>query len=206
MVVLAAIVSAGDGGGPFQVNWVADGDTVLLADGRWIRYIGINTPEVATKDHPGEPLGQTARERNQQLIGGYPLRLEFDRTLSDRYGRTLAYVYDQRGQMLNETLAAEGLAYCLPLKPNDRYADRLLAAQRKAMAARRGLWSMLSSDIGAVMGNSNSRRFHHRDCPYGKKISTKNRRPFPAAREAFHAGFAPDKQCLPASILFSVHP
>ena len=204
--VLAAVAASGGGGGVFQVKWVADGDTVLLTDGRWVRYIGINTPEVVTKDHPEEPLGPAARKRNRALIDGRPVRLQFDRSLQDRYNRTLAYVTDHRGQMINETLTAEGLAYCLPFRPNDRYTDRLLAAQRKAMAARRGLWSLLTATAGSVTGNRKSRRFHHPDCPYGRNISSKNRRSFKTAREAFHAGYAPDKQCLPAAVLFSVHP
>lgn len=202
LAVLAVVAASGDGGGVFQVKWVADGDTVLLTDGRWVRYIGINTPEVGTKDHPEEPLGPAARKRNRALIDGLPVRLQFDRSLQDRYNRTLAYVTDHRGQMINETLTAEGLAYCLPFQPNDRYTDRLLAAQRKAMAARRGLWSLLTATAGPVTGNRKSRRFHHPDCPYGRNISPKNRRSFNTAREAFHAGYAPDKLCLPAAVLF----
>lgn len=199
LVAAAPVVGAAEG---FQVKWVADGDTVLLADGRWIRYIGINTPEVATKDHRGEPLGNAARSRNRSLINGFPVSFELDREQQDRYGRTLAYVTNHSGQMINETLATEGLAYCLWLTPNDRHAERLLNAQRQAMAARRGLWALLPTNTGPVTGNRRSRRFHHPDCPMAKKISSKNRHTFPSVEAAFHAGYAPAKECLPAVVLF----
>ena len=45
------------------VRWVDDGDTVLLADGRRLRYIGINAPEVAYKEKKGEPFGEAAKDR-----------------------------------------------------------------------------------------------------------------------------------------------
>ena len=34
-----------------QVKWVVDGDTIVLADGTKVRYIGINAPELALDDH-----------------------------------------------------------------------------------------------------------------------------------------------------------
>jgi micrococcal nuclease len=42
-----------------SVKWVADGDTIILRDGRHVRYIGIDTPEVAHKDrHRSQPMGR----------------------------------------------------------------------------------------------------------------------------------------------------
>ena len=201
-VVVVSAAAAVGGADRFQVKWVADGDTVLLKDGRWIRYLGINTPEVATKDHRGEPLGSAARRRNRSLIDNLPVKLEFDRARKDRYGRTLAYVTNSRGQMINELLVTEGLAYCLWLTPNDRYTESLLKAQRQAIATRRGLWALLRSHTGPVAANRRSRRFHHPDCPMAKKISAKNRQSFPSIEAAFHAGYAPAKACLPATALF----
>jgi hypothetical protein len=36
----------------FYVKWINDGDTIVLADGRHVRYIGINAPEI---DHTAVP-------------------------------------------------------------------------------------------------------------------------------------------------------
>ncbi len=60
----------------FRVQWVNDGDTVVLADGRRVRYVGINTPEVANKGGPAERFGPEARDYNQKLVHKEEVRLE----------------------------------------------------------------------------------------------------------------------------------
>jgi endonuclease YncB( thermonuclease family) len=49
----------------FYVRWVDDGDTIVLADGRRVRYIGINAPEIAHRDQKAEPYGNTAKKFNR---------------------------------------------------------------------------------------------------------------------------------------------
>ena len=44
-----------------RVVQVPDGDTVHLEGGTRLRLIGINTPEVAHHNRPGEPGGEAAR-------------------------------------------------------------------------------------------------------------------------------------------------
>lgn len=38
-----------------HVRWVNDGDTVVLKDGRKLRYLGINTPEIDYERQRGQP-------------------------------------------------------------------------------------------------------------------------------------------------------
>jgi endonuclease YncB( thermonuclease family) len=38
-----------------SVKWISDGDTIVLNDGRHVRYIGINAPEIAH----GQSQGRT---------------------------------------------------------------------------------------------------------------------------------------------------
>ena len=73
-----------------QVKWVVDGDTVVLIDGQKVRYIGINTPEVAHDDQSAEPYGETAKRFNALLVNRKKVRLEFDKERFDRYQRLLA--------------------------------------------------------------------------------------------------------------------
>ncbi|MGD8706443.1 MAG: thermonuclease family protein, partial [Syntrophobacterales bacterium] len=47
-----------------KVRWVDDGDTILLAGGERVRYLGINTPEVANQDKPAEPFANEAKAFN----------------------------------------------------------------------------------------------------------------------------------------------
>ena len=58
----------------------------------------------------------------------------------DRYGRALAYVYLSDGRMFNELLAERGYAVPLTIPPNVDFADRFVAAARRAREAGRGLW------------------------------------------------------------------
>ena len=45
-----------------EVAKVTDGDTLRLRDGRSVRLIGINSPELAHTDKPAEPLAEQARD------------------------------------------------------------------------------------------------------------------------------------------------
>lgn len=44
-----------------EVREVIDGDSVLLTDGRQVRFIGVNTPERAKEGRVAEPLADAAR-------------------------------------------------------------------------------------------------------------------------------------------------
>lgn len=59
---------------------------------------------------------------------------------TDRYGRALAYVWLRDGRMFNEVLVERGYATPLTIPPNVDYADRFVAAARRAREAARGLW------------------------------------------------------------------
>ena len=76
-----------------KVVRVVDGDTLLLERGVRVRFLGVNTPEIAHDDQPEEPLGQEAKEFTRRFIEGKSVTLEYDQERDDDYGRTLAYVY-----------------------------------------------------------------------------------------------------------------
>ncbi|MBI4341530.1 MAG: thermonuclease family protein [Candidatus Omnitrophica bacterium] len=138
------------------VRRVIDGDTIELSDGRLIRYIGIDTPEVRRRrgDHwveDPEPFGREAAERNRQLVEGKRVRLEFDVETHDRYGRWLAYVYlvepsgsgePTRELLVNAQLVREGFAQPMTIPPNVAHAEEFRALSREARDGRRGLWQL----------------------------------------------------------------
>ena len=64
----------------------------------------------------------------------------------DRYGRALAYLYLADGRMFNELLAERGYATPLTIPPNVDFAQRFVAAARRAREAGRGLWSRCRGD------------------------------------------------------------
>ena len=113
---------------------VVDGDTLLLRDGTRIRLMGVDTPETVKPDTPVEPWGPEASEFTRDFVAGGPVRLEFDRERTDRFGRHLAYVW-VGNRMLNEELLRAGLARW---EPGYHYSQamktRFRRAQREAPA------------------------------------------------------------------------
>jgi len=111
-----------------------DGDTVELADGRRIRYIGVDAPELHAAG------GAAAAARNRDLVQGKTVRLEFEHEHQDRYGRVLAHVWVAE-TLVSAELASEGLVATALFPPNLLHADELLKAQEDARAAHRGVSS-----------------------------------------------------------------
>ncbi len=180
-----------------KVKRIADGDTVELTDGRLVRYIGVNAPEINHELQRAEPFGFEARSLNAQLVGSKAVRIEYDLERFDAYGRTLAYVFLPDGAMANARLLQAGLAYYLHKTPNVKYELSLLRMQREAMRSREGIWRQWREREGRFVGNRNSRRFHLHSCPEVKRISPKNRIAFSRRWDAFWAGYSPSKECQP---------
>ncbi len=197
LAVLFGLHVMGYAGQEAHVRWVIDGDTIVLRDGRHVRYIGINSPETAKKGRPAEPYAHAARRLNHQLVHGRRVHLQFDQERRDHYGRRLAYVFMEDGRMVNDLMVQNGLAYCLYHHPNTKHHQRLLASQQAAMDAGVGLWQHLSSRAGRYIGNRRSKRFHAATCRFGKRIRRRYRVLFNDARHAFYNGYAPDRHCLP---------
>ena len=125
-----------------QVRRVVDGDTIDVSVGagtRRIRYIGMNTPESVDPNRPVQCFGKEAAERNRLLVEGKRVRLERDISETDRFGRTLRYVWVGDVQ-INARLVQEGYAQVAMFPPDVRYQDLFVRLQREAQEAKRGLW------------------------------------------------------------------
>ena len=119
-----------------RVGRVSDGDTFYCRDGRKVRLIGVDTPELAQG-----AAGTGAREALQRLLPpGAVARLELDAAPRDRYGRTLAHVWIG-DRLVNEAMVRGGWAVLYTVPPNVRYVRRLERAQQEARARRAGLWA-----------------------------------------------------------------
>ena len=151
VVALAAGCSAGtrEAGvqqGPYPVTRAVDGDTIrVMRDGQEVavRLIGINTPETVAPDRPVECFGPEASARTKELVTGQKVWLEYDDVTgeTDKYGRTLAYVWLTPSQMLNEELVREGFAEERTYQDGYRYQDLLRTAEDAAQSAGAGLWT-----------------------------------------------------------------
>lgn len=128
-----------------QVRHALDGDSLLLADGRQVRLIGVNTPEI----HPSadkrkhvapQPLAREAARFTAARVNGQRVTLHFERERTDRYQRLLAHVTLSDGTRLEEALLREGHGWMVAIPPNVAELARLQAAEDEARRARRGVW------------------------------------------------------------------
>ena len=120
------------------VESVTDGDTMRCVDGRRIRLLLIDAPE---RTQP--PFGERSRDALRKLAPrGTRLRVELDVRPTDRYDRTLAYLWRADGRMLNHEMVRGGWAVVLVYPPNVRHVDRLRAAADSAKRERRGLYEV----------------------------------------------------------------
>lgn len=124
----------------YTAEKVIDGDTLRLEDGRTVRLIGIDTPESKHAEVPVQVFSKEAFEFARQMAEGFEVRLGHDRERTDKYGRTLAYVYLRDGRMLNEELLKRGYAYVLRRFPFSKERE-FLNIQKQARKEQRGLWA-----------------------------------------------------------------
>jgi endonuclease YncB( thermonuclease family) len=125
---------------------VYDGDTLTLRDGRRIRLLQVDTPELGS----GECYSRAARAALLSLAPiGKSIVLEPDATLdrTDRYGGLLRYV-KRGGVNVNIELVRRGAAAPYFYRSEKgRYAATLMRAARSAKAVKRGLWKACPSTV-----------------------------------------------------------
>jgi micrococcal nuclease len=113
---------------------LADGDSFTCTDGRKVRLLLIDAPELHQK-----PWGLTAKRQLESVMApGTTVRLELDRNPTDRYGRTLAYAWVDT-LMVNQWMVANGWAVVLAYE-NVRHLDALQRAERDAESTKKGFW------------------------------------------------------------------
>lgn len=126
---------------PGMVRAVFDGDTLLLATPGQsrlkVRLYGIDAPETAKPDRPGQPFGAVARRTLMYKIMGRQVSAEI--MDGDQYQRTVA-VIRYSGRDINREMAAEGMAWAYRPYLAGAYASEYIAAEQAARARHRGLW------------------------------------------------------------------
>jgi endonuclease YncB( thermonuclease family) len=126
-----------------EVSHVIDGDTVILKDGRHIRLVGINAPEIGRNGKPSEQGADAARKHLLSLLHGHNrVLLKIGTQRFDRYKRTLAHLFLPDGKNIQASLLAEGLATPLTIPPNLKYLDCYLNHSNLAITSQRGLWGL----------------------------------------------------------------
>jgi endonuclease YncB( thermonuclease family) len=116
-----------------KVVGISDGDTftMLTTSNQQVkvRLYGIDCPE------RGQDFSTAARQALSNLIFGHIVRIEKKDT--DRYGRIIAIVYNNKGINVNEQLLRDGFAWHYKqYDQNPAWADMVYEAQRM----KKGLW------------------------------------------------------------------
>lgn len=154
-------------GEPVEVRQVFDGDTVQLVDGRKVRLIGIDTPEIHSRKREipvnirerGEAARRAVVERLRQA--GQRVTLNYGSERFDRYQRTLAYVYLPDGTSLQAWLIRQGHAIAFTTPPNDQMGSCFQQQEQHAREAGLGIWEMPEYQLKTVDELArNSRGFH----------------------------------------------
>lgn len=120
------------------VDWVIDGDTIMLASGEPVRLILVDTTEITNGKN--ECWGEQARQFTVDMVEGHEVTLEYDGECRDQYDRLLAYV-SVDGVEVNRALLEQGQA-CLTYFPPDG-EDRVFEYQQLESAAKQanlGMW------------------------------------------------------------------
>jgi endonuclease YncB( thermonuclease family) len=127
-----------------SIKKVIDGDTVILSDGRHIRLIGINTPEINHDNNKLSDKGAIkARSFLINLLDDHAqIQLTYGTERFDKHGRTLAHLYLKNDLNIQAELLRQGLAMPLRIAPNlslvDCYNNAALSAKQKKL----GLWTL----------------------------------------------------------------
>ena len=126
----------------FKVKKVYDGDTLLVTGLGLtfkVRMAGIDAPETAYRDRPGQPYGHRAKKHLQTLVSGRHVRLK---SLGiGAYNRQLAEVFLGRVNINQEMLRA-GLAEVYQgRRPAGLDSETYFKIQRQARKAGAGMWA-----------------------------------------------------------------
>ncbi len=135
----------------FLVQEVIDGDTIRLANGEIVRYLGIDTSELRWYKggswvyHP-QPFAEEAKKYNSLLVEGKKVKLEFDQEKKDKQKRLLAYVYVDN-LFVNAEILKQGYAFFDIRVPNVKHSKELSESYQQAKKERVGLWKEATEEI-----------------------------------------------------------
>lgn len=129
----------------YPVSKITDGDTInVVINGveMKIRIIGLDAPETNHPTKPVQCFGQEATDKLTELLKGKKVYLESDDTQgdTDKYGRSLRYVFLEDGTNISLFMIGEGYAYEYTYDLPYKYQKEFKKAQEQAEGEKKGLW------------------------------------------------------------------
>ncbi|MFQ6008614.1 MAG: thermonuclease family protein [Candidatus Zixiibacteriota bacterium] len=177
----------------FIVKKIIDGDTVELLGGDRLRLLSIDTPE------NGELFFDEACRFLEELSLGKTARIEYAGRRRDKYGRLLGYLYID-SIFVNKAILENGLGFLYLFEDTELerpQIEELFTAQRAAMQARVGIWSIERDQEDYYVAVNGSFRFHRPGCRYIDQLRPGHHRTFHSREEALYKGLSPCRRCKP---------
>lgn len=189
-----------------------DGDTAVVdvqGTVERVRLLGIDAAERDDEAESVAVIGAMAAERLRGLIEGQDLVLHVQPgARRDRYGRLLAYLHSDAGDV-GARLLGEGYVRLYDEFPHPR-AQGYRKIAREARTSGRGLWSlstdsaaiaemagMVPVDQAAYVASWKSKVFHGRRCRHAREIAPANAIGFATRDAAVESGRRPCRRCRP---------
>lgn len=128
-----------------KVTQIINGKSLVLESGDTVRLASIEVPNVKEEKPPyrnGEPLGDEARKALENLVAGKSVQIDAKPGTRDRHNRLLGQVFTSDGVWLQGAMLTQG--YAMVYSFNDDSHDvieKMLAHEREARAAGRGIWA-----------------------------------------------------------------
>jgi len=138
----AKILKVDAGYSYYQLKKIYDGDTVLLSNGKKVRFLGVNTPEVEGRNKSAQAGGEKAKKWLMMALKNKKIRLETDVEKKDKYGRLLAHIFTEDDMHVNLELIKLGLASVNIYPPSLKYSGEFLLAERQAEQKGLGIWGI----------------------------------------------------------------
>lgn len=197
-----------------KVKYAVDGDTIWVdinGKDEKVRFVGVNTPEVAKDGKPAEFMAEEAKDFTNEALKNKEIYLERDISDRDKYNRLLRYIWleepatsptltDIEKKTLNGILVKEGYAYANYYKPDIKYQEYLKDLEKSAQDNKKGIWSdgtetskenKKIDQSYLIKGNKNSKVYHLPEWDSYDTVKEKNAVYFETEKEAKEAGFRP---------------
>ena len=140
------INKAGNDTEEVKVNRIVDGDTIVLEDGRTLRFLNMDTPETKKPGVSVMCYGPEASKYTTSLLQDRNILIKSDKEDKDRYGRILRFIYfvgadtSSIENSLNAKLVKEGYARSSIYKPNNTYQTYFEKTETIAKQSKVGAW------------------------------------------------------------------
>lgn len=131
----------------FEIATVIDGDTLHLRDGRKVRILAIDAPELNPDNPlPAEPFALEAKNHLEKLTQNKKCHLTYGGRRSDRHGRILAHLWCD-DQLISRLMVKEGLARVYSFADNTNHVKELLILENQARTHNKALWQHPANHI-----------------------------------------------------------